>query len=74
MKTHRPQHLAVVIGRNRRVYARVYQMPRYIEAFSQHYLESERRKAFDEGFIPVGLSLEKPNDLTWIYRVEYAEI
>ena len=71
---NRPEHLAVVIGRNRRVYARVYKLPQYIEKFSRHYLESERMKSHPEGFVPTGMVLERPTETTWIYRVQYQEV
>lgn len=72
------EHVAIVVGRNRRVYARVYKptsrMEWYIKRFSKHYLESERSKSFFEGFAPSGMTLERPNDTTWVFRVSYKEI
>lgn len=74
MKADRPTHLAVVIGRNRRVYARIYKMVNRIDAFSKHYYAAEIEKSRAEGFIPVNMKLEKPNDTTWIFRISYNEI
>lgn len=70
----RDEHLAVVVGRNRRVYARVYKMTNRIDAFSTHYYETEIEKSREEGFRPVGMVLEKPNETTWIFRVSYEPI
>lgn len=74
MKKIRQENLAVVIGRNRRVYARVYKMVNRIDGFSKHYYNTEIEKSRDEGFRPTGMKLEKPNNTTWIYRVQYEAI
>lgn len=74
MKKIRPENLAVVIGRNRRVYARIYKMVNRIEGFSKHYFETEIEKSRNEGFHPVSMRLEKPNDTTWVYHVQYEAI
>lgn len=73
-KQQKSEVLAVVIGRNRRVYARIYKRISCIEGFSKHYYESEIRKSYDEGFRPVGMKLDKPNDTTWVYHVQYEAI
>lgn len=74
MKKTRPEVLAVVIGRNRRVYARVYKMINRIDAFSKHYYEMEIEKSREEGFCPVSMKLENPNNTTWVYRIQYQTI
>lgn len=74
MKNARPENLAVVIGRNRRVYARIYKMVNRIDGFSKHYYATEIEKSRDEGFRPVGMRLEKPNDTTWVYHIQYEQI
>lgn len=74
MKYPRPENLAVVIGRNRRVYARIYKMTNRIEGFSEHYYKREIEKSREEGFRPIGMNLEKPNNTTWVYRVQYEAI
>lgn len=73
MKTPRPEHLAVVIGRNRRVYSRVYKMVNRIDGFAKHYLEKEKYDCEykHEGFRPTGLTLEKPTETMWVFRVQY---
>ena len=74
MKQARQENLVVVIGRNRRVYARVYKMIRYKDGMVEHYLQSERTKAGREGFMPTGVVLFRPNETTWLYRVQYEKI
>lgn len=72
------EHLAIVVGRNRRAHVRVYKetkrMEDYINQFAAHYLASEREKSAPEGFTPVDMTLERPNDTTWVFRVLYKEI
>lgn len=72
------EHLAIVVGRNRRVYARIYKgipsLEKNIRRMSEHYLASEREKSASEGFAPDGMTLERPNDTTWVFRVSYREI
>lgn len=71
--TKRPEVLAVVIGRNRRVYARIYKMTNRIEAFSKHYYATETEKSREEGFRPVGMDVENHDGIV-IYRVKYESV
>lgn len=72
------EHLAIVVGRNRRVYARMYKetprMQDYIRRFSEHYYETEQHKSYGEGYHPASMVLEKPNDTTWVFRISYHPI
>ena len=72
------EHIAIVVGRNRRIYARVYKettrMEDFIKRFSEHYMESERCKSRIEGFVPSGMTLTRPDETTWVFRVEYQPI
>ena len=72
MKSKR-EVLAVVVGRNRRVYSRVYKMVNRIEAFSKHYYEMEKEKSRDEGFRPVNMKVKEYKD-TVVFRIQYEPI
>lgn len=73
MKKSRPENLCVVIGRNRRVYARVYKMLNRIDGFVAHYLEKEKTDCAckREGFRPVGVTLQRPTETVWVFRIQY---
>ena len=67
--------VAVVVGRNRRVYARVYKRnnPDRIGKMVAHYMASEREKSAPEGFRVVGVDKDPTsNDYHWIFRLRYA--
>lgn len=74
MKNKRPEILAVVVGRSRRCYARTYKMTKCLDYFKQHYFEKEVYKAREEGFVPVGIDEERPNDGMIVYRIRYEAI
>lgn len=71
MKKQRTERLVVVIGRNRRVYARVYKLESYIPAFLSHCVQKEGEKAAYEGFYASVVNLEKSDETTMVYRVSY---
>lgn len=64
-------YLAVVIGRNRRVYARVYKTPRRIKDMVEHYRQLENEKAMNEGFCVTGMEDISANDHVRIFRAQY---
>ena len=66
--------LAVVIGRNRRVYARMYKKENSIARFSRDYFEKERGKSEREGFRPVDMTMERPNETTWVFHIRYEAV
>ena len=67
--------LAVVIGRNRRVYARTYKRNNsYITKMANHYKQMEVQKSACEGFRVVGMTDESPNENMRIFRIQYADV
>ena len=68
-------YLAVVIGRNRRVYARVYKRPgKRIAKMAEHYFASEMRKSRSEGFRATGMEDISPSDHIRVFKVKYNAI
>lgn len=72
--TDRNDLCVIVIGRNRRVYARMYKTEKRIAEFSRHCCHKEIEKSRKEGFRPFCTSLERPNDTTWIFHVQYEAV
>ena len=70
MKVPRTDKTAVVIARNRRVYARVFKMDKALFAFAERYMTREAKKSIPEGFRPIGLSLDRFGD-TYIFKIDY---
>ena len=73
MKVPRTDKCAVVIGRNRRVYARGYKMEKAIFAFAERYMRRESEKSVPEGFMPEGMDFEKHGE-TYIFKIRYAAV
>jgi len=73
MENPRGDKLAIVIGRNRRVYTRFLKKESSIRDFANRYADREREKSRAEGFEPVGMELEKPNETTFIFTIKYSE-
>ena len=73
MKTPRTTKVAVVIGRNKRVYARGYKMEKSIKPFAERYLQREAERAKEEGFIPCGMDFSRPDDTIYEYVIRYKE-
>lgn len=71
MKIPRTEKLVVVIGRNRRVYARTYKMEKSIEPFARRYFDREAQKAMEEGFIARDMTLYQPDEKTFIYTMVF---
>lgn len=71
MKTQREEKLVVIIGRNRRVYARVYKLESYIPAFIGHCTQKEGEKSAREGFFIGKVELESSDGKTMVYRCHY---
>lgn len=73
MKTPRTEKLAIVVGRNRRVYGRTYKMDKSIPEFAARYFTREAKKGLEEGFTATYMTLYQPNENTFIYTVVYKE-
>lgn len=52
MKAQRKTQIVIVVGRNRRVYARAYKNMNFVPAFVQKCFIKEGLKAQSEGFVP----------------------
>ena len=65
------EYLAVVIGRNRRVYARVYKKESSVEKFALRCLDKEREKAKAEGILfgPRYIMKTEQTETTRVFRV-----
>ena len=71
------EYVVVVVGRNRRVYTRVYKRdnPNRIENMVVHYMASEREKSTPEGFMVVGVDMDRTtNPYHRVFRIQYAPI
>lgn len=71
------EYVVVVVGRNRRVYTRVYKRdtPARIGNMVAHYMASEREKSAPEGFKIVGVDMDRTtNPYHRVFRIRYAPI
>ena len=71
-------YVATVIGRNRRVYSRVYKRNSdHIKRMAEHYRQMEAEKSAREGFRVTGMTELEPHEsngvCTRVFKVEYAE-
>ena len=71
-------YVATVIGRNRRVYSRVYKRNSdHITRMAEHYRQMEAEKSAREGFRVTGMTELEPHEsngvCTRVFKIEYAE-
>ena len=74
MKNPSTEKCAIVIGRNRRVYARTFKKESSIFAFAERYLPRESRKSIPEGFKPIGMDFCKLDDTTYRFKIRFEEV
>ena len=74
MKTPRPTITAVIVGRNHRVYARLYKMEKPMFVFAEKCFQKEVRKAPEEGFRATSITHEMLNGITHKFTVHYEPI
>lgn len=72
------EHIVTVVGRNRRVYTRVYKRDsNRITRMAEHYYQMEAQKSAREGFRVTGMTeigpIERDGVCIRVFRIQYAE-